>query len=340
MMFETMKNENIKISTAHLEDLAEILHLQKRAFITEAEMHGNYDIEPLTQTYESILSDFNSYVFLKAMCGDKIIGSVKYRVLEDKVWIGKLIVDIECRRQGLGRRLLKEVEKANPESEKFQLFTAATSTHNIRLYESVGYHVYRQYQDNKQSDLLMVEMIKIRNTEMGVMETERLILRPIVESDAEAIFEYCKNENVGPNAGWKPHADMEETREVMKTVFLYKENVFGIELKEAKKIIGSIGLVPDPKRQNESTRMLGYAIGEDYWGKGYTTEAAQALITFGFEQLELDLISAYCYPFNERSKRVIEKCGFKHEGLLRLAEKRYDGEVLDNECFSIIRADL
>ncbi|MDR2037334.1 MAG: GNAT family N-acetyltransferase [Bacteroidales bacterium] len=156
-----MKNEHIHISIASLEDLSEILHLQKRAFRTEAESHGNYDIEPLKQTYESILSDFTNYTFLKAMYDGKIIGSVKYRMLDDRVWIGKLIVDTDYRRQGLGRKLLTEVENVNPEAKKFQLFTAASSIHNIRLYESVGYQVCRQYQDETQSDLPMVEMVKV-----------------------------------------------------------------------------------------------------------------------------------------------------------------------------------
>lgn len=166
--------------------------------------------------------------------------------------------------------------------------------------------------------------------------TERLILRPIVESDAEAIYEYSKNENVGINAGWKPHESIEETHEVMKLIFLNQENVFGIELKETGKLFGSIGLIPDPKRQNGKARMIGYAIGESYWGNGFTTEAVLALLRFGFEELKLDLISAYCYPLNERSKSVLKKCGFHYEGRLSMAEERYDGEVLDNECYAVI----
>ena len=168
------------------------------------------------------------------------------------------------------------------------------------------------------------------------IETERLILRPITENDAEAIYEYSKNEIVGINAGWKPHESIEETREIIKLIFLNQENVFGIELKETGQLFGSIGLIPDPKRQNDKTRMAGYAIGENYWGKGYMTEAVLALLRFGFEELNLDLISAYCYPSNERSKNVLKKCGFHYEGRLSLAEKRYDGIVLDNECYAII----
>jgi len=171
---------------------------------------------------------------------------------------------------------------------------------------------------------------------MKPIVTNRLILRPITDDDAQDIFAYSRNENVGIHAGWKAHANIDETREIMRIIFLNKENVYGIESKETGKLLGSIGLIADPKRQNNNARMLGYAIGEEYWGKGYTTEAAQRLINYGFEVLNLDLISSYCYPSNGRSKRVLEKCGFQYEGLLHLAEERYDGAVLDNECYVII----
>jgi putative acetyltransferase len=175
---------------------------------------------------------------------------------------------------------------------------------------------------------------------MNKIETERLILRPVTENDTEAIFEYSRNGNIGLNAGWKPHESMDDTREIMKLVFLDKENVFGIVLKENDKLVGSIGLIPDPKRQNDKTRMIGYAIAESCWNKGYTTEAVRALIRFGFEKLGLQLISAYCYPSNERSKKVLKKCGFDYEGKLHLAETRYDGKVLDNECFYITELQI
>ncbi len=157
---DNQKIKNIIIKPARLEDLEEILRLQKKAFLTEAEWHGNYDIEPLKQTYDSILSDFTTHSFLKAVHEDKIIGSIKYRVLDDRVWLGKLIVDINYRKQGLGKRLLTEVERINPEATNFQLFTAASSIHNIRLYESVGYKVCGEYKDDSQADLVLVEMVK------------------------------------------------------------------------------------------------------------------------------------------------------------------------------------
>lgn len=171
-----------------------------------------------------------------------------------------------------------------------------------------------------------------------ILQTERLILRPLTESDDEAIFDYSKNPNVGPNAGWKPHENIEETRAIMNTVFL-KEGVFGIVLRKTGKLFGSLGLVTDAKRENDRTRMLGYAIGEDYWGHGYITEAARAVVEYGFVELKLDLISAYCFPFNARSKQVLEKLGFKYEGRLAQCDVRFDGEILDNECFALLAKD-
>ncbi|MGI5984285.1 MAG: GNAT family N-acetyltransferase [Clostridiales bacterium] len=171
------------------------------------------------------------------------------------------------------------------------------------------------------------------------LETPRLILRPIEQSDDKAIYEYAKNPNVGPDAGWKPHESIEETREIMNTVFFKKENTFGIVIKESGKFIGSIGLDKEPKRENDKALMLGYAIGEDYWGCGYTSEAALALIEYGFKTLGMELISAYCYPFNERSKSVIKKLGFKYEGKLSMCQKRFDGLVLDEECYALSAED-
>jgi putative acetyltransferase len=166
--------------------------------------------------------------------------------------------------------------------------------------------------------------------------TRRLLLRPILQSDDHDIYAYSKSVNVGPNAGWKPHENLEETREIMKTVFLDKDDIFGIILPTTGALIGSLGLMKDPKRENDKARMLGYALSELYWGNGYMSEAANAVVRYGFAELKLDLISAYCYPHNERSKRVLKKLGFDYEGTLRKCEKLYNGKVYDNDCYVLV----
>ena len=172
---------------------------------------------------------------------------------------------------------------------------------------------------------------------MDYLETERLILRNIIPEDERDIFEYSQNPNVGINAGWKPHETIEETRAVMNTIFIGQPDVFGIVLKSTRRVIGSIGLVNDPKRSNDEVRMLGYALGEPYWGRGYMTECAKMIIEYGFDVLNLMYISAYCYPFNERSQNVLKKCGFVYEGKLSASEKSFDNKVYDELCYILSR---
>lgn len=168
---------------------------------------------------------------------------------------------------------------------------------------------------------------------MNYLETERLILRNITSDDANDIFEYSQNPNVGLNAGWKPHETILETRQIMNTIFIGQPNIFGIVLKSNMRVIGSIGLIPDPKRSNPDIKMLGYALGEPYWGNGYMTECVKMIIEYGFDMLNLSHISAYTYPHNTRSQNILKKCGFILEGTLTQSEKLFNGEIYDERCY-------
>ena len=110
------------------------------------------------------------------------------------------------------------------------------------------------------------------------LETVRLLIRPFQEEDADAFFACCQNPNLGNNAGWAPHKTIEESREILQNVFIGQENIWAMILKDAQQLIGSIGIVPDPKRENPQVRMLGYWLDEAHWGKGYMTEAVQAIL--------------------------------------------------------------
>lgn len=173
---------------------------------------------------------------------------------------------------------------------------------------------------------------------MSEIILERLVLRPVVLTDAQAIFEYSSRPSVGPNAGWKPHESINETLDIMNLMFLEQETVWAIVIKKTGELIGTIGLIDDPKRENPLAKMVGYAISDLHWGRGYMTEAVRGAIEHGFERCDLAIITAYCYPENVRSRRVIEKCGFVYEGTLRLAERLFTGEIRDNMCFSLTAA--
>ena len=103
-------------------------------------------------------------------------------------------------------------------------------------------------------------------TQTSNIETNRLVLRPFSESDAPDVFESCKNPNLGNNAGWKPLETIEETIDVLNTIFIGKEGVWAIVSKETQQVIGSIGIIPDPKIENPHARMLGYWLKEECWG--------------------------------------------------------------------------
>ncbi|MDO4539586.1 MAG: GNAT family N-acetyltransferase, partial [Syntrophomonadaceae bacterium] len=125
---------------------------------------------------------------------------------------------------------------------------------------------------------------------MIVLTTKNLILRPFRPEDAADVYRYSQSPNVGPNAGWKPHESLEESRRIMGEIFLDQNSVWGITLKPDDRVIGSIGLLADAKRQNYSVMMLGYALDEQYWGRGIAMEAARAVIKYGFEELDLTMI--------------------------------------------------
>lgn len=171
------------------------------------------------------------------------------------------------------------------------------------------------------------------------IETQRLILRPVSEDDCDDLFLSYSHSEVGYNAGWEPHKTREETLQIMREIFINRQNIWGIVERHTKICMGTIGLTEDPKRQNTKAKMIGYAIGPQFWGKGYMTESCEAVVKYGFETLGMDILSAYCYPNNSRSRRVIEKVGMSYEGLLRQAEELYTGEVLDNLCFSIAKQE-
>ncbi len=188
------------------------------------------------------------------------------------------------------------------------------------------------------------------------LETERLVLRGWKRRDAAALYAYARNPNVGPHAGWKPHADVHESRTIITQMF-QQNTTWAITPKEGMLVprgasdgpgalsgpadvpIGSIGFEPDAYRPRIHSREMGYSLNEDYWGMGIMTEAARRLLQYGFEELGLDSVMIRTGEANRRSQRVIEKCGFHYEGTLRQCYRMYNGEIRDSRVYSMLRAE-
>lgn len=171
---------------------------------------------------------------------------------------------------------------------------------------------------------------------MKTLETERLILRPFSETDLMDLYEYARNPHIGPNAGWKPHESLDESRAILRS-FMETDEVLAIVWKENSKVIGSVGLHKDPLRSAENVKMLGYVLSENYWGKGIATEAARAVLKYAFSDLKLHMVTVHHYSFNHRSRRVIAKCGFTYEGTLRYCARIYNNNTYDLACYSMTR---
>ncbi|MEU9702963.1 GNAT family N-acetyltransferase [Streptomyces sp. NPDC047981] len=136
---------SVTISAADAQDAEHILKLQYLCYQSEAELYGDYAIEPLTQTLESLRAEIAEGYALVARLGDEIVASVRGRVDEaGTVRIAKLIVHPRMQRHGLGGRLLDAIEShfaadPAPTAKRFQLFTGHRSEGNLRLYRSKGY---------------------------------------------------------------------------------------------------------------------------------------------------------------------------------------------------------
>lgn len=149
-----------------------------------------------------------------------------------------------------------------------------------------------------------------------VIETERLILRPFKQKDLGDLYEYASVEGVGETAGWKHHESICESQKILN-LFIENDNVFAICLKENNKVIGTVGIEKYGSEEALTEfdgyygRELGYVLSKDYWGKGLMTEALNAVIDNLFNELNYDFLICGYFNYNERSKRVQKKCGFR-----------------------------
>ena len=148
------------------------------------------------------------------------------------------------------------------------------------------------------------------------IETDRLILREWYPSDLDDLFEYASNPDVGPRAGWNPHPNKDESLRILNR-FINGKKTFAIVYKENNKVIGSLGVefyeLEDKLTEfsNYQGRSIGYVLSKDYWGRGLMPEAVSAVIDYLFSALNYDFLLSGHFDFNDRSKRVQEKCGFK-----------------------------
>ncbi len=146
-----------------------------------------------------------------------------------------------------------------------------------------------------------------------ILQTERLILRPWEESDAEECYRYARDPRVGPMAGWPVHTSVENSRQIIRDVLAVPET-YAIVLKETGLPVGSIGLhFHSDLAEKDDEAELGYWLGVPYWGKGLVPEAGKEMLRHAFEDLGLARVWCGYYDGNGKSRRVQEKLGFRYQ---------------------------
>lgn len=172
-----------------------------------------------------------------------------------------------------------------------------------------------------------------------MITTERLVLRDYTLTDAPAIERLVGAREVARNTLRIPHPYPEGEAE--RWIATHDEarangnHVFAITLRVGGDLIGTVGLHVTADHDHGE---IGYWIGVPYWGHGYATEAAGAVMQFGFDALSLNRIFASHFSRNPASGRVLQKIGMQHEGTLRQHFKKWN-EYVDLECYALLRAD-
>ncbi len=173
------------------------------------------------------------------------------------------------------------------------------------------------------------------------IETRRLVLREFEKGDWKEIQQYASDPIVVRYLPWGPNRPG-QTKSFLK---LHKKDrkekprtqyELAVHLKSGDRLIGGCGIRIRNLEFGEAD--IGYCFNRRYWNKGYATEAARALVRFGFSKLKLHRIKATCYPRNKASARVLQKAGMRYEGRLR-ENLRQKGRWRDSFLFAVLKKD-
>lgn len=172
-------------------------------------------------------------------------------------------------------------------------------------------------------------------------ESERLRFRKFSIGDAKDLFHIRSNDDVMKYLDMVPFESIGDAEKMVQTVEeSYSKETginWGIVEKLSNSFIGYFGffrIIPEHCRAE-----IGYALKPEYWGKGYMYETINRMVRFGFKNMKLHSIEANVNPKNERSKKVLEKIGFKKEAYFR-ENYLFDNKFLDSIIYSLLEKDL
>lgn len=156
------------------------------------------------------------------------------------------------------------------------------------------------------------------STSFPILQTERLILRQVIEQDSEDILSYLSDERVMKYYGMSPFTSLQEALDEIdwyQSIYDAKVGIrWGISFENQDKIIGSCGFHNWDKRHHRAE--IGFELSSEFWGIGIMQEALQTIIPFGFQEYKINRIQALVEPDNTSSRKLLKRMGFHEEGLL------------------------
>lgn len=149
---------DIEIRPARVRDAGDILKLQFLSYQSEAALYDDYALPPLTQTLCSLLEDYDTHHLLAAYLGGEVVGSVRGCMEEGTCHIGRLVVHPRLQRNGLGVRLMREIEDRFAAADRYELFTGHLSG-TLRLYFQIGYKEFRRQEVSSRLQIVYLEKL-------------------------------------------------------------------------------------------------------------------------------------------------------------------------------------
>lgn len=305
----------MNIQLAQVDDAETILALQHLAYQSEAAVYNDWTLPPLLETLADLTARFQDRLFLKAMDGDRLVGSVRAFQHGATCQMERLVVHPEYRRRGIGTDLLNRMEMLFPAAECCELFTGHKSHSNLRLYERLGYLRLRQEQVNAKVSLIFLRKtmsrlaIRLERLRLVAATRELLLAEVDVPQLARAL------QAVIPNNWPMPLYD-DDARQHFVGVLTQSPAAVGwtawyILLTDgpaATTLIGSVGACGPPDA--EGRIVIGYSLLDQFQGHGYATEALRGFVEWAGHDARLQTVVADTYPALIASIRVLEKNGF------------------------------
>jgi RimJ/RimL family protein N-acetyltransferase len=296
--------------------------------------------------FEDLIS--SDLFLIIAVENTSVIGSIGLEIKDGHGLIRSFAVASQYQKQGIGSELFSKILK---EAKRQKIYTLHLLTTTAEAYFNKKGFIIKNRSDvpmciqntsefsalcSLDSTYMTLDIV-YSSMEIYKTETKKLVLREILSTDIEGMFELDADPEVHKYLGNNPVKNREETAKIIDYIQQqYIENNIGrwaVIEKATNCFIGWAGLKLVKQLTNHHIHYydLGYRFIQKYWGKGYATESAIACLKYGFKEMKLNEIFAYTHPQNKSSHNVLLKSGFQYKETIEYNHETYNWYKITKE---------